>query len=447
MQELTRAGVLAAALTLGAAGTVAPAPARAQQAATAARSGEGADAVSMDSAAALRRALRRPPGEPPFDAVDAALLPFRVATFPLRLLGDGMAGLIDLAVGPPPPPPWVLAYRDVVAWGVQPSVTDLGPRSGPAVQVRLQRFEPFFLETGMSWRGSQRHRAGVRLAGPSGEVGMSFGFQRQAEPRFWGLGPDSREADRASFLWDRTGIEAALAWNATGRLRLSGEVGYEDNRVDEGWDGASPDLGEVFDPASLFGAGQRTRFVRVGVSARLDLTRRRGFQTRGGALRVGTTAYRGARSTAADFHRLHADARGYVPLNPRQLLLVRAAGELNRADDGPGVPFTHMATLGDEYGARGYPEGRFRHRDRLALTAEWRYEVWRELQERTRMEGMVFVDQGTVARRLDELDSSDWRFSFGAGLRLVTARGTVATGYVAAGEDGPRVEVGVGAAF
>lgn len=39
-----------------------------------------------------------------------------------------------------------------------------------------------------------------------------------------------------------------------------------------------------------------------------------------------------------------------------------------------------------------------------------------------RLEGFLFGDEGAVARRLDEVSTSDWRPSFGAGLRLVRPR-------------------------
>lgn len=156
-----------------------------------------------------------------------------------------------------------------------PGVGSLGPRSGPAAELTLDRFEPLHLRTGFSWREYQEHEAGLRWSGATGAVEVAGGFDRDAEPHFWGIGADSHESNTTSYLRDR----------------VHGRVG-----------------------------------------------------------------------------------------------------------------------------------GTLRTPDMASLSAEWRYEIWRELHDRMRLEGFVFGDEGAVARRLDEVASSDWRPSFGAGLRLVGPR-------------------------
>ena len=448
--------LLLPAVASGQGGGTAPADTTADRA-----GGDGADArpgapvaadtlarpVSPDSAARIREGLRRPPGEPPFDALDAVALPFRVATYPLVLVGEGVAAGLGLISQTGPPPFYVGVFRSLSRWGLRAGVESIGPRSGPAGELELTRWEPLFVRTAWSIRGSRDHRAGLRWSGNPGRVSVAFGFHRDAEPRFWGLGPGTPSSDRSDFQHDR--LHATLR----GELRPSGPwtlglvAGWEESEVEGGADGSSPDLPEVFDPATLFGAAERTRFLRVGPRVELDLTDRVGFQRRGLATGGAADLYRGVGSTEADFHRLRGWLEGYLPANLRQSLALRAEAEVNRGDAGRGVPFTHMPTLGDRPGGRGYPDGRFRARDLLALSAEWRWEAWRELQGRLRAEGFVFFEEGTTVRDLSELTGSDLRPSWGGGLRLVGRDGLAARAFLADGEEGVRVQFDFSAEF
>lgn len=405
--------------------------------------------VSVDSASALRASLERPPPAPPLDALDVVGLPFRVLALPLELAGEAVGAGLELAEGGGggPPPSYLRLYRSLARWGLELGVESIGPRSGPAASVELTRFEPFHLRTAWSIRGSRDHRAGLRWSGERGGVEAEAVYHRDAEPHFWGLGPRTSAEDRTSFRHDR--VEARVA----GRLRLAGPLtagvsaGFEENEVGPGSDEDSPDFGQVVDRDSLYGAAGTLRFLRIGPRLELDLTRRSGFQDRG--LAVGATAdfYRGLGSTRADFHRVGGWLEAYLPANRRQSLAVRAEAEASRGTAGRGVPFTHMPTLGDGAGGRGYAEGRFRARDQLALAAEWRWEVWRGRGDGTRIESFVFFEEGSAVADLGRLSGSDLRPSWGGGLRLVERAGLVGRAYVAMGEEDVRLQAELSAGF
>ena len=401
----------------------------------------GGGPVSPDSAALLRAALQRPPPKPPSDAVDAIGLPFRIAVFPLRLVGSGLADVVGVVTIPGPPTFLDRALRDLDRLGFRPSIGTIGPRSGLAARLAYLQLEPAFAEAAISLRGSQRQRVGLRAATASTRLEVAYTFQRNAEPHFWGIGPGTKEGDRTDYLWDRqeAGVRAA---GRSGPLDATVGAAYEDNRVARGFDNGTPDLQTRFDADTLFGAADRTRFVRLDGGASLNLTRPVGFQTRGVYLQLQSSLFLGAAGTDSDFHRIGASAHGYLPLNDRQVLVVRGVVELNRADRGRGLPFTHLASLGDRWGARAYPEGRFRDRDAAAVTLEWRYEVWRELHGRARVEGFVFLDEGGVAPRPSRFATDALVESHGFGMRVVSVSRLRWLGYVAFGEEGARFQAG-----
>lgn len=389
--------------------------------------------------AAIRDTLTRPPGAPPFDAVDALGLPLEAVAVPLRLVVDGAAWLVGRVTLPGAPTFPQRAIDAMRGWGAVPSVTSLGQRSGVALRLDLIRYRPFFLESGISIRGSQHHRAGLRWGDPEGGVEASYLFRRDAEPRFWGIGPDSREEDRSVFLRDRQ-LAEVRATGAWGPFGVAGALGYEDDRVDRGF-GSGPDLQDVFDPLP-FGADRRTSFFRADAALTLDLTHRALFQRRGVRLGVSGQLFRGVDDTPSDFHRLGGEAVVYVPLNPRQLLAVHGFAQATRLDDGEGIPFFHLSSVGGAAGLRGFSTDRFRDRDAAGVMLEWRYEIWRDLHQRSRAEFFVFFDEAGVTPSLGDLSSSDLRASYGFGLRFVTLDGLVGYASLGFGEEGARVRVG-----
>jgi len=411
------------------------------------RAGAGA-AVSPDSADRLRESLERPRAKPPFDVWDGIAMPFRIATYPVKLFGDGVSLLLNSLSGPGPPPFYVIWLRQAREEGVTPSITSLDSRSGPAIEVRFDRYEPLFLETAISIFGSQRHRAGLEFGDEESGVTTAFGFQRRSRLQFFGVGPGAPERDESDFRWDN--IEGYLG----GRHRLArwflaeGEVGYEENYVARGFDDDEVDLQDRFDTGALFGAEERTRFFRLRLGGTLDFTRRHGLQTRGVRASASNTLFFGAGPTDADFNRVRARVTGHLPLNERQSLVLHGRLEANEPTSGPGVPFTHLAAIGDDPGSRGLTDTRFRDEAAAAGLAEWRYMVWPELRGRQRAEGFVFVDQAAVTPALFDIGASTWVTSYGGGLRLVGRGGLIGSIFLAySEEEGLRLQTSLTESF
>ncbi len=132
---------------------------------------------------------------------------------------------------------------------------------------------------------------------------------------------------------------------------------------------------------------------------------------------------------------------GYLPLNPRQSFALRGIAEVNRRESGQRIPFTHLAALGGDHGARAYHTLRFRDRAMMALMSEWRYEIWRELHERGRAEGFLLFDVGGVENSLSEIDADDLRFSYGFGMRLNWGGQARWLAYLAFGDEGARFDM------
>jgi hypothetical protein len=406
------------------------------------RAAEIARSAELARADSVRAALagRRPPNDHPTDLADVVAIPFRVVGAPFRLV---LVELPAWAIGeltlPRPPGVIVRVLGDLRQAGVHPGLsTSIGPRSGLAATLRFDALEPLELETAFSTLGSQRHRLRAAIEPARLRVGAEARWQRDAQVGFYGIGPDTPD-DRA--LYRRETFDLGLGGDFRhAPLRLHAELGYEDNLIREPIDGDEPSLDEAFDPADLFGATGRQRYLRLGGGAELDLTRRRGFQDRGIRLLARATSYDGVNATTSEFRKIRLEAQGLAPLNPRQILALRGRTELTRGMAGE-VPFYHLAELGGEESAIGYPDTRFRDDDMVSLTAEWRYEIWRDIHNSMRVESFLHFGEGAVGRRLGEIAPEDWRASYGFGFRVARSESLLGLVFLGFSEESVRFGV------
>ena len=94
------------------------------------------------------------------------------------------------------------------------------------------------------------------------------------------------------------------------------------------------------------------------------------------------------------------------------MLALRANVVLTDADAGNDVPFYYMPNLGGAHELRGFREFRFTDRNKLLLTAEYRWEAWWALDV------ALFVDAGKVTADSSDLDFRDLEAAYGVGFRF-----------------------------
>jgi hemolysin activation/secretion protein len=75
------------------------------------------------------------------------------------------------------------------------------------------------------------------------------------------------------------------------------------------------------------------------------------------------------------------------------------------------IPFVFLPDLGGQR-LRGFREFRFRDRNSVLATAEYRWEAWWALDM------ALFADGGKVAARRSDIDLSDWELGYGMGFRF-----------------------------
>jgi len=113
--------------------------------------------------------------------------------------------------------------------------------------------------------------------------------------------------------------------------------------------------------------------------------------------------------SAYSFTKITLDARAYYQNRWDHVL----AGNIYLENNAGQVPFIQMALIGGTRRMRGYYEGRFRDRSMGIVQAAYRFPlIWR-------LKMAVFGGYGAVADEINELTIGDFRYTIGAGLRIL----------------------------
>ena len=99
------------------------------------------------------------------------------------------------------------------------------------------------------------------------------------------------------------------------------------------------------------------------------------------------------------------------------MIALRGLATVTDLEDTGTVPYFLLPAIGGGWTVRGYPDFRFRDRNRLVMNAELRWTPARFLDM------AVFYDTGKVAARRRDLDFEDLKESYGIGMRLIGLQG------------------------
>jgi outer membrane protein assembly factor BamA len=183
-------------------------------------------------------------------------------------------------------------------------------------------------------------------------------------------------------------------------------------------------------------------YMRSHLFAEIDTRTSPGYTRRGGLYRVDWSNYRQTNSGAYGFDRLDAEAQQFIPLmRENWVIALRALTSTTGTAAGHEVPHFLMPSLGGSRTLRGYSAWRFRDRNRVLLTGEYRWTAG------PFVDMALFLDAGKVAARAEELTRSGFTRTYGVGLTLHTLTSTLTRIEVARTPDGTSLMLSFGPSF
>jgi hypothetical protein len=274
--------------------------------------------------------------------------------------------------------------------------------------------------SGYSIGGSTIAHADVHLptfADGRGTISVAGRYIDAPDVKYFGIGNDTSKDDRTRFGFSPVTSGARLEFDVTKRLTAAGGITYLDATTSGGR--TAPSIEERFEPSDTPGLEYSTfAFVNSTVSAVYDWRRRLGYAGRGGLLRAKFDDYRDRDHGRYSFRSLEADALQLIPvLRANWVIALRGGVTITDVDGANDVPFFLMPAIGGGSSVRGYPDFRFRDRNRLVMNAELRWTPARF------MDMALFYDAGKVEARRQDLDLDNLKTGYGIGMRLIGPMG------------------------
>jgi hypothetical protein len=257
---------------------------------------------------------------------------------------------------------------------------------------------------------------------------------------FFGVGNDTPEDAKSTFRFSPLTLQALATYDATRWLSVGGGADYIVNDLGKGR--TAPSIEEVFTPGTVPGLGAEPNYLIGRTFVDVDTRPHAGYSTTGGHYRADYSYFSDRDNGQLSFRRFDAEASQLIPiLRANWVIALRGLVTVTGTADGRDVPYFLLPTLGNSRDLRGYQNFRFRDRNRMLLTAEYRWTP-------SRVADMVlFVDSGKVAAEAGDLDLSGMHTDYGIGVRFHAPSDTILRLEYARSSEGNRFIFGVGPNF
>jgi outer membrane protein assembly factor BamA len=297
------------------------------------------------------------------------------------------------------------------------SSTTKGGYSDP---TRPNQFE-LKLDAAYTTRNYYEGTAEIRLSNVASSIfNMAWRARYHEDPQedFFGLGPQSDRGDRTNYLLRAFEGTTEVWVSPIKGFRLGGGATYLTPSVGTGRNSRYASAEKVFDPATIPGfEGGKRDFLRADAFVEYDRRDNPSYPRSGTYLGTRFSHYSDRDLDRLNFRRYEFDAQQYIPFdNGYKVVALASNVVLTDTDGNNAVPFYFMPELGGRQRLRGFREHRFRDRNSIFASAEYRWEAW------WAMDVALFADAGKVAARRSDINLKDLESTYGIGFRFHTRK-------------------------
>ena len=257
--------------------------------------------------------------------------------------------------------------------------------------------------------------------------------------------PDERyfflnnKTDETNFAHEQFNGEATFGREFGNRRNLNVIFGLNVNNILEGRGGDSPSTSESFPKETPLGLSEQVKLIRLEIAAQHDSKNRPGKPSRGIEARATAGIYSQFGDDKFGFWKGSFDFKYFINLFYDRVLMLRIAGEITESVSGRKIPFYHLSELGRNGTIRGFERGRFRDRDMVLGTLEYRYPIWIR-----GIDALIFIDSGKVTPDIfNDNSGNNFNVSYGTGLRFWSREGLVSKLEIGWSDDGMRIHFGL----
>lgn len=272
------------------------------------------------------------------------------------------------------------------------------------------------------------------------EIGGRVGWLDAPRIAYFGLGSGTARDAGTSFRLRETYAEGMLSWQPVRWFQLGATGAYEAYDEASGT-GPRPSIESAFDAVTAPRLGEDPRFARGSTTASLLWLASPAYARRGGVLRFTYDARKRLDRSGA-FGVTRTEVVQHVPiLRETWVLALRARADavVGGADD---APYFLLPALGNGSTLRAFQTDRFRDRQSVLLTGEWRW-----IPSRLALDLALFADAGKVGPTWNDVTSGGMKMDYGVGVRIHTPSVTAVRIDLARGSEGLRLVFSSSAPF
>jgi hypothetical protein len=217
-------------------------------------------------------------------------------------------------------------------------------------------------------------------------------------------------------------------------------LSFENYSLGEGA-GPNPSIEQVFTPATAPGLGVSPSYLHFTASGAIDTRPSPGYARSGGFYQVAYHNYADQDDTYS-FDRMDAEVVQHIPIL-RENWVISLHGLLQTTlDDADTVPYFLMPSLGGGSTLRGYTSWRFRDRNSILMSGEFRW-----IPSRLGLDMAFFYDTGKVTPRFNDISWKGLVHDVGVGARFHGPLSTPLRLELAKGREGVALVFSGSAAF
>lgn len=271
------------------------------------------------------------------------------------------------------------------------------------------------------------HRASFSFGHPKilaigdrpGGFKVFFKFKRESDEDFFGIGPLTTRAGYSNYGLDEYQGGTSFDLNPLVHFRVRPHAIFLSSKSRPSGGVNPPSADVLFPAADLVGLNRRLRHLDIGFALEHDTRDLPAAPQKGGTRTFSFRRMQGLGNGGFDFNQYSADFRQYFRLwKERRVLALRAYWTFQQETGTSRIPFQYLAALDLNAPLRGFDRGRFRDHSAVLFNAEYRYPVWDFI------DGTIFVDTGRVFDDPRDFSFTHFKYSVGAGIRVV-ARDTL----------------------
>ncbi len=279
-----------------------------------------------------------------------------------------------------------------------------------------------------------------RIRMPGGLAYVTGQYQMLTDEPFFGIGPDSDLANESNYTHEKITIESGYGITFSKNLFLETTIGFNINNILSGKDKDKQSTTDLYSNQKLPGLGEQVKLGGFLIKLQHDSRNRHGNPTAGHEFVFESGISQEIGKNKFGYWEIGADFSQYIHLFYDRTLVIRAASRMVDAIQDRLIPFYALSELGERETIRGFERSRFRDKDMVLTTAEYRFPLSQKKPNQSGIEAVLFVDGGQISPNIiDEFSFDSLKIGYGGGIRFYGKEGTMAKIEIGKSNEGYRI--------